>query len=245
MMHNFLTLVEKRQIASTTLECVFEKPDGFIFQAGQNMTLVLEKLNYPDARGARRIFTIASAPFEEGLKISTRLTGSGFKRTLAELPKGAKVQFSGPRGKFHLLKELRKVIFVAGGIGITPIKSMITEVAHKSELPRAILFYSNATRDEAAYHDFFCRFADTAADFSYVPSLTSSSKVNMESWPGERGRIDFKMILRHVEFPHEYVFYLCGPPEMVDELVDILRENDIDKEHIFSESFWGYESVGN
>jgi ferredoxin-NADP reductase len=244
-MQTFLTFVEKRQIASTTMECVFEKPDGFIHKAGQNMTLVLEKLNYADARGARRIFTIVSAPFEEELKISTRMTGSGFKRTLAELPRGAKVQFSGPRGEFQLSGEHRKVIFVAGGIGITPIKSMITEAAHYSDLPQSILFYSNATLDEAAYHEFFCVLADTALDFIYVPTLTSSSKEDMESWTGERGRIDFEMITRHIKSPEECVFYLCGPPKMVDEISGVLEKNRIDKQHIFTESFWGYESIGN
>jgi ferredoxin-NADP reductase len=244
-MQNFLTFVEKRQIASTTMECVFEKPDGFFYQAGQNMTLVLEKLNYADARGARRIFTIVSAPFEEELKISTRMTGSGFKRTLAELPSGAKVLFSGPRGKFQLLSEHSKVIFVAGGIGITPIRSMITEAVHENHLPQSALFYSNATREEAAYHGFFCLLVDKTRNFTYVPTLTSSSKEAVENWSGERGRINFEMITRHVASPQEYFFYICGPPKMVDEISAILQKNRIDKRHIFAESFWGYESIGN
>jgi ferredoxin-NADP reductase len=230
------TLIDRQQIADDTLEFSLARPDGFEFQAGQHINVKLTELLFEDKKAGRRMFTIASAPSEEKLRIATRLTDSGFKKTLAEGPK-QDVEIIGPRGDM-LRDETRPAVFMAGGVGITPFRSLLKEALDKN-LPQPItLFYSNRSVETAAYHDFFTQAAHEHADvFTYVPTITGATP---ENWTGETTRIDAELIKKYVDDWSAVTFYVCGPPNMVTAMTDILKVEGVDQARILSESFWGY-----
>ncbi len=222
-------------IARDTLEFVLQRPQGFDFQAGQNISLKLSRLLYEDDRRGRRILSLASAPHEQDLVLATRLTGSGFKKTLVDGPL-QKVELGGPRGKL-LRDESGPAVFIAGGIGITPFKSMVLDALHRGLAQPMTLLYSNRTLADAAYHKLFAELGQCEGRFTYVPTVTRDDDAE---WKGERRRIDASFIRDYVPDFNAVTFYLCGPPAMVDAVVEILKNENVSQQRILSESFWGY-----
>ncbi len=229
------TLIDRQIIAEQTLEISLERPDDFDFRAGQHINIKLTELLFEDKKAGRRTLTIASAPAEDKLILATRNTGSGFKETLAKGPLQS-VQLIGPSGHF-LRDETRPAVFLAGGMGITPFRSLVLDAVNSGINQPITLFYSNRSIDTAAYHELFVRTAiEHPTIFTYVPTITGETN----SWNGERRRIDIDFIKKHISDLTAVTFYVCGPPGMVTGMIDILKENGVDQERILSESFWGY-----
>ena len=111
---------EIRQETPDVKSFIFEKPENFSFVAGQFLTLFLD---VEDPRGNYRQFSIASSPTEDSVMITSTMRGSPFKQKLAEM-QGQKIRARGPFGRFTL-QEAERHVMVAGGIGVTPFRSMI------------------------------------------------------------------------------------------------------------------------
>ena len=233
-----IKLVDRREIAQNVLEIAFAKPEHFAFRAGQHLIIKAPELLYEDARGPRRVMTISSAPHEQKITITTRMSDSGYKRTLAELPIGSDFEYIGPRGEFFLRRQPRRVAFLAGGIGITPFRSMLLDSLETNSGHDITLFYSNSQIEEIAYHALFQQLATERDLFRYVPTLTRSGSGS--SWSGEQGRLHVDLIRKHLPDWQQMAFYLCGPPDMVNSLKDELMRNGIGEDNIFFEAFWGY-----
>jgi ferredoxin-NADP reductase len=238
MQKKFVTsLIDRHDIAENTLEFVLRRPIGFDFKAGQHISMQLREMLFEDRKGNRRTFSIASAPAEDNLHMATRKTGSGFKRTIAEAAQPA-VEIIGPNG--HLIRdESRPAVLIAGGIGITPFRSIIVDALNRQFQQPITLLFSNVSAAEIAYHDFFLNVARQHPDkFSYVQTITGEEESDA-SWSGERRIIDAAFIKDYVQDLSAVTFYVCGPPAMVTDITGILK-NNVDQDYILSESFWGY-----
>ncbi len=123
-------LRSRQELAERTMAFRFEKPPGWSFEAGQFIDLTLIDPPESDAEGNTRSFTIASAPEEEGIMVATRMRDSAFKRMLERAPTGTEVRIEGPFGRLTLHKDAsRPAVFLAGGIGITPFRSILVHAA--------------------------------------------------------------------------------------------------------------------
>src|SRR6476646_8209524 len=121
-----VTLNDRRQVAERTMAFQFEKPDGFTFTAGQSIDLTLMNPPETDGEGNGRTFSIASAPDEDLLLVATRMPDTAFKRVLGTLPINSHVTIEGPFGNLVLHHDQAKAgVFLAGGIGITPFRSIL------------------------------------------------------------------------------------------------------------------------
>ncbi|NOY59338.1 MAG: FAD-dependent oxidoreductase [Calditrichaeota bacterium] len=228
-------LLDRKPLAENTVEFILEKPAGMDFIAGQNVNIKLAELFYEDKKGPRRPFTIASSPQESELIIATRMTGSGFKKTFAEMPLGSEIECVGPNGKFYLDDDSTDIVFIAGGIGITPFRSMILDaVATKKSVPM-VLLYSNANIERAAYHNLFAQLGESLPDLTYIPTMTHS-----ENWGGETARIDSEFLKKKVTDIENKDYYLCGPPGMVNAIKEMLLQQNIPAARVRFETFWGY-----
>ncbi|MBN1465790.1 FAD-dependent oxidoreductase [candidate division KSB1 bacterium] len=239
MNKTFVTsLIDKRDIAENTLQFVLQRPDGFDFKAGQNVNVKLSQLLFADRKGGRRTFSIASAPSEENLYMATRKTGSGFKRTIAEAL-GQTIEITGPAGRM-IRDETRPAVLLAGGIGITPFRSMIMDAVNRQLQQPITLMFSNNALAEIAYHDLFLDLERQHPDaFRYVQTITGEKSHDV-GWSGERRRIDAFFIRDYVPDLSAVTFYVSGPPAMVAAISEILKKENVDQDHILSESFWGY-----
>jgi ferredoxin-NADP reductase len=128
-------LKDRKEVAEDTMSFRFEKPSGWAFKAGQYLDMTLLDPSETDSEGNVRSFSIASAPHEETLLVATRMRDTAFKRVLRTMPFGTAVKIEGPSGDFILQNDFtRTAVFLAGGIGITPFRSIVHWAA-KDKLP--------------------------------------------------------------------------------------------------------------
>ena len=145
-------LKSRREIAEGTMAFHFEKPPGFAFKAGQALAWTLLDPPETDDESRMRNFSIASAPGEPDLMIATRMRDTAFKRVLKTMPLGTEVRIVGPFGSLILHQNAdRPAVFLAGGIGITPFRSMLRQAAEQKLPHHIFLFYSNRRPEDAAF----------------------------------------------------------------------------------------------
>ena len=236
-------LIERHEVAEDTMAFALERPAGFEFISGQYLTITLPEPLYTDAKGNSRTFSIASAPQErEHLLIATRMTGSALKRSLAEVPLGTPVSIFGPVGDFTLPDATpAPLVFIAGGIGITPFRSMALDAA-KRQLPHQItLIYSNRTPEGAPFLDELAGIAATYPNFRYLPTITEAEHAR-QPWTGERRLVNADFLRECIGDVTRPTFYLAGPPGLVVAVTKAVLEAGADPAHVLAEEFSGYES---
>lgn len=234
------TLKDRRVIATDTIACSFEKPAGFDFAAGQSIDLSLIDPPETDGKGNTRAFSIASAPHEPLLMIATRIRDTAFKHDLKGLSPGAQVKIEGPFGSMTLHRNItRPAVILAGGIGITPFRSMVLQAAKANTGHRLFLFYSNRTPGDAAFLTDLQDLTRKYPRLTLVATMTKPDRSG-DTWNGEQGYIDKAMLRRYVGELLEPVYYMAGPPVMVAALKEMLLSAGIQEDDIVSEDFSGY-----
>ena len=233
-------LIERTEVAEGTMAFALERPIGFEFKAGQFVIMVLPNPPHTDAEGNRRVFSIASPPQDtKRLVITTRMTGTAFKRSLAEVPLGTPVDLSGPAGTFGLSADASlPVVFIAGGIGITPFRSIVHDAASRHRPHRITLIYSNRTPAGAAFHDELVRLAQTTPNLTYVPTMTQVEAG--QSWDAERRKVNADFLRSYIPEISTAMFYLAGPPGLVAGVTKALSDAGADPARVHCEEFAGY-----
>jgi ferredoxin-NADP reductase len=234
-------LIDRFEVAEGTRAFAFERPAGFEFTAGQFLTITLPDPPYTDERGNRRTFSIASPPQDAGrLLVATRMTGSALKRSLAEAPRGTAVSLFGPAGCFTLHADPgAPAVFVAGGIGITPFRSILHDAASRQLLHPMTLVYSNRTPQGAAFYPELIEIAGRLPNFRFVPTMTDAGAAR-PPWTGERRRMSADLMREVIGDMTAPIFYLAGPPGLVAAVSKAVLEAGADPEHLRSEEFEGY-----
>jgi ferredoxin-NADP reductase len=235
-----IRLVRRDDVAEGTAAFTFSRPPGFEFRAGQAIDLTLIDPPETDAEGNVRTFTIASAPFEDHLMVATRMRDTAFKRVLRSAASGFELKLDGPSGSFNLHRNaVKPAVFLAGGIGVTPFRS-IARQARKDGLPRRLfLFYSNRRPEDSAFLDELEETSGGEPSFHLIPTMTAMES-SRRPWTGERGLIDRAMLLRHVPELQGPIYYLAGPPAMVAAMRAMLVAAAVDEDDIRTEGFSGY-----
>ncbi|HEX5395056.1 MAG TPA: FAD-dependent oxidoreductase [Candidatus Saccharimonadales bacterium] len=231
-------LVEKKEVAAGTMAFYFEKPEGLDFRAGQFADYTLLDPPETDDEGNTRGFSFITAPYEDKIGLTTRMRDTAFKRVLKGLSIGSEVKFDGPYGDYTLHKtETTPAVFVIGGVGVTPVRSIVAQATHDWSPIKITLLHSNRTPADAPFTEDFERFAKENPNFTFVPVITDSAP---DSWHGEHGRIDADMLKRHVPDLSTPIFYLSGPEGMVKTMRSLLIEIGANEDNIRTEEFTGY-----
>lgn len=233
-----LTLKGKKEIAEDTYEFVFESPRKIGFRAGQYLEWTLNQF-ITDGRGNRRYFTLASSPQEEGIKIGVKMNtpSSSFKKGLKELKVGEKLMAGQLAGDFTIPNdENGKFVFIAGGIGVTPFRSIIADLIDKKDTRSFVLFYANKTVKEIAYKDFF----DTAQNTINLKTFYSISDETDANWKGLKGRLTPEVLQKNVADYKERTYYLSGPELMVEGYKKLLLALGVRRTQIRTDYFPGF-----
>lgn len=232
-----LIFEEKKQIANGIYEFVFSPDYKFAFNAGQYLEWTLSHKK-SDSRGIRRYFTIASAPSEDNVRLGIRIDpekSSSFKKALLDLTPGKKIYAGELSGDFILPQNnSEKLVLIAGGIGITPMRSMAKSLIDQKETWDIVLFYSCSSESEFAFKDIFDSAKRNGLKTVYVCSEPT------KNWKGRTGRIDNKMIKEEVSEYGQRTYYLSGPIAMVDGYKKMLSDLGISKNKIITDYFPGY-----
>jgi ferredoxin-NADP reductase/nitrite reductase/ring-hydroxylating ferredoxin subunit len=217
----------------------FER-NGIDYSAGQYGYFKLDSVS-GDPKGPIRHFTFASSPTEQDLMISTRIRDTPYKKRLASLEAGTEVKVWGPQGEFILHEDYTKpAVFLSGGIGVTPFRSMIKYATDEQLSVQIVMFDSNRNVKNILYKSEFDEWASRNKNLKIIYGVTDA---NSAGWTGEKGRIDKDMITRHIdpEALSSAIFYICGPPAMLKAMRQILEsELKIPNERIKIEEFTGY-----
>ncbi|HEX9679025.1 MAG TPA: hypothetical protein VGA08_00170 [Candidatus Saccharimonadales bacterium] len=202
-------LAAKHQETADVWSYFFSKPPAYSFTAGDYAEL---EIDYAP-QGGRRWFSLASAPHENHLQITTRLPHprSEFKHHLANLSPGQSVNISPPMGNFNLPKLASPVLLVAGGIGITPYRSILLSIKHDASYPMDLIKLVYSARP---------------GNFLFNESINFIGD-GLKLSPSARFRLDVKKLTALVPDMAQRIIYLSGPEEMMDKLHKELLEAGI------------------
>jgi len=233
-------LKDRKEVAEGTMAFRFERPSGWAFKAGQYLDMTLLDPRESDAEGNVRSFSIASAPHEDALMVATRMRDTAFKRVLRTMPLGTAVKIEGPSGDLILQNDsTRTAVFLAGGIGVTPFRSIVHWAA-KEKLPnRIVLFYCNRRPEDAPFLAELQSLEKDNPKYKLIASMTEMEKSN-RPWSGEIGLISQEMLGRHLKGAASPIYYTAGPPAMVKGLHEMLSKAEISDDDIRAEEFGGY-----
>ena len=235
-----VSLKHRREVAEGTTAFLFEKPDGLSFKAGQYLNFTLLDPPETDAEGNTRTFSIASAPDEEELMMATRMRDTAFKRVLKTMPLGAQVEIEGPYGNFTLHKNAaRPAVFLTGGIGITPYRSIIRDAGRKKLPHRLLLFYSNRRPEDGAFLEELQQTERVNPNYQFVGTMTDMAN-SKRPWQGKTGYINRDMLAQSISDLTTPIYYIAGPPGMVTAMRKMLGDAGINDDGIRTEEFNGY-----
>lgn len=235
-----MKLKERREIANGTMAFLLEKPAGFDFKPGQAMEVKLENPSETDAEGNSRAFSIASAPHEPYVMFATRMRDSAMKNSLKKIPLGTELQVDGPWGDLKLhTRATRPAVFLAGGIGITPFRSIVLDAA-KNKLPHKLwLFYSNHRPEDAPFLEELERAERENPNFKMIATMTNMNK-SSRPWRGKTGFVDKKMLTEAIGDLNAPIYYIAGPGAMLNAMKKMLLEAGVNEDDIRAEEFAGY-----
>jgi ferredoxin-NADP reductase len=233
-------LLSRHEIAEGTMAFRFERPTNWAFKAGQYLDMTLLDPPETDSEGNVRSFSIASGPNEETLMVATRMRDTAFKHVLRTMPLGAAVKIEGPSGDLTLPDGFtRAAVFLAGGIGITPFRSMICLAAAERLPHQLFLFYSNRRPEDAPFLEELQSLERDNPKYKLIASMTEMAKSH-RPWNGETGLINQEMLGRHLKDAASPIYYIAGPPDMVKGLHEMLNKAGMKDEDIRGEEFAGY-----
>lgn len=223
-----LDLVERRTEVPGVETFVFEPREPLSWKPGQYLHYVLHH-EPTDNRGSDRWFTVASAPFEKRVQITTRFaddTSSSFKKKLFSLVPGKSIEMSVAEGDFVIEDPALEYVFIAGGIGITPFHSMLKQADHDGVRLNVTLLYGN--RDENIV------FKGELEGFAKNnPNLRINYLLNPQ-------KIDEASIKENVSDLAKPLFYVSGPAPMVFALQETLKQMGVEESRIKLDDFPGY-----
>jgi len=172
--------------------------------------------------------------------IAMRMRKTDFKNALMTAALGTKFIVSRSSGSFTLHRDItRPAVFLAGGIGITPIRSILKQAAQDRLPHRLYLFYSNREADDAAFLEEFEGMSMQNPNFLLISTLTGHRTL---AWPYEKGHINREMLMRYLLGLQGPIYYIAGPSEMVTAMTDLLRSSGVSDDDVKTEEFGNYKA---
>jgi ferredoxin-NADP reductase len=211
---------------------VFPRPDGFDYRAGQWMYSNIKI----DGVTKMHHFTISSSPTEDYLMFTKKITESPYSKALDSYKGGEWFKLWGPFGEFTFSGEYPKLGFLSGGIGITPLRSILRYIVD-NKLPTDVkMLYANKTGADIVFKDELEQMQRQDRNIRIEHVLTREP-----DWKGLKGHVNAQMIKEQIPDYQERVFYICGPPGMNAALSKELKSLDMPDDKISLEDFTGYE----
>ncbi len=218
----------------------FQKPPEWTFIAGQFIDITLPNPSETDGEGNKRGFSVASAPYEETIMITTRMRDTAFKRVLKTEALESEAKIEGPFGDLTLHENAaRPAVLFTGGIGITTFRSIVFQATHLKVPHRIVLFYSNRRPEDAAFLTELQALQQINPNYTLVATMTDM-KDSKQSWDGETRQIDAGLLAKYADVTKNAVYYITGPPGMVKGLQAMLAATGVSRDDVRVEEYTGY-----
>lgn len=230
------TLVSKKVLTRDIVELTLELADqeSIAFKAGQYIILKKPALN--DSPAAMRPFSIASSGSDRLIQLNIRLNPQGVVTpwVFNVLKEGMRVDFNGPRGNFFLRNTEAPILFIAGGSGMAPVRSILYAMKQYGIKRKAVYFFGALTQADLYYLDEMRAFEKELFDFRFVPAL--SNEPAQSSWCGPCGLVT-EVIRQYADNLAGHEVYLCGRPAMIEACVPLLENKGVQKSEMFFDLF--------
>jgi len=213
----------------------FKRPASFEYKPGQFMYIKIKG----ESKELLKHFTISSSPSEDYLEFTKKLTGSDFSNALGALKVGDKVGINGPFGFFTFEGEFEKIGILTGGIGITPFRSMVRYCTDRQMATNIILLYGNHCEKDIVFKKEFEEIQEQNKKFKVIFTLSEPD----DGWTGKKGRINLDVVGTEIPDYKERMFYIAGPPPLVEAMDNLLKELNLPQGQIKKEDFPGYEKL--
>ena len=225
-------LIKVIERAEGTKSFRFNRPKEYSYQPGQFFFI-----NIPGKEGMlRKHFSFSSAPNENFLEFTTRMTGSEYKNVLDALKRGTMVELGAPLGNFTLRPGVNKIVFLSGGIGVTPILSICKHATNKQLPVNMVIFYGNRNVSATAFMKELDELTQANKRLKVVHTMSDPG----DDWTGRTGRINDDLIKEEAPDWHERTFYISGPPGMVAAMKGLTEKMALSSEQLITENFTGY-----
>ena len=234
-----LTLQRIEDVADGTKLFIFDRPAEYEYKAGQYCAIRLADLVEPDPKGAARSFSFASSPYEGELAFAMRSGESGYKKTFWSLQPGATVEATKAVGFFTEPEENdQPIVFLVGGIGITPARSILRQADHTGGKRDYMLFYVNRFEKDATFHQELRALEQSLPHLRYITVL---SRAENPAAPenDERGYITGPMLEKYISDIQHRLYYMVGSGEFIDAMESLLAGFGVMKEQCFKDPFTG------
>ncbi|MCX6702385.1 MAG: FAD-dependent oxidoreductase [Candidatus Wolfebacteria bacterium] len=232
--NNRLILKEKKEEANDVVTLKFCPKNGELpdFRAGQ---FVMVGLANKELSGITKSYTISSAPGEKLLSITVKRKGS-FSQALYDLKVGGEIKASEPQGFFFPSENSQDIVFLAGGIGITPFYSIIKDTFKKNPDKKIHLFYSNKTLGDIAFLKDLDKLSAEYKNLRIIHLLTREQ--TRDPRVKEFKRLDADILKRHLGDLSRKDYFICGSIGFVNDLWRELKKAGVKEEEIFTEAFF-------
>jgi ferredoxin-NADP reductase len=240
-----MTLVDRQRIARDTMAFWLDTNGAsFGFRAGQHADFMFMRPCMEGENDNSRTFSIASSPHDKRpVMIAMRMRKTAFKTALKAAALGTKFTVSRPRGSFTLHKDItRTAVFIAGGIGIAPIRSIIHQATQECLPHKLYLFYSNREVDDTAFLEEFENMTVQNPNLTFIPTVTGHRTI---AWPYEKGHVNREMLSRYLLGLNGPIYYIAGPSGMVSAMTDLLNFSGVNDDDIRTEEFGDYKLYQN
>ena len=217
-------LLAKEIIADNTILLTFEKPKDLAYQAGQYAVLRLDNPSYTTLDIPLRPLSMVSHPKDDTLQFAMRLSDSSFKKSVAAMAIGDTATIFAPMGNFTLKAKNKRIVFLASGIGITPVLPMLKTLAQQQFAGEVAVFYSNKTESSAAFHSELQH--STLANYSYLPVFTATQK-----------RLNTDFLKEHLHTLTDCEYYIVGTHSFIKAMQELLLNEKVPAEFIFKDDF--------
>ena len=230
-------VIEVFEVAEKTIAVKLEKPAEFSFVAGQYSVLSVPHLVEADPKGPNRCMSIASAPYEDHVLFAMRISETGYKKTIAGLRAGDEMIIGAPIGHFTLIPgDLRPVVFLTGGIGITPARSILRQADYDHDSREFFLFYSNYRPEDTAFLEELREFPNL--NYHGIFTMTDAER-SVCAWDAERGFVCDSLLEKYLPNMQAPLYYLVGTPGFTKAMEALLARYDIRKDFIKQDPFVG------
>lgn len=228
--------VERIERTKTVCSFRFKPQETADFIPGQFAQIIFDENNKAN-RNLNKYLSFSCRPHLEYIEFTKRISSSDFSKSLLSLTKGDSVLLKSPMGQCILEKPHGKYAFLIGGIGITPVISMLENIVFNKQSADIILLYSNTSDEDIPFHRELEGWAQS------LPKIKVVHKVVVCVSRNEKyciGMITKEFVLEQVPDYKERTFYIFGPPKMVDAMKSICQEIGCLSERIKAEQFIGY-----
>lgn len=234
-----VTIKRIEDIADGTKIFTCDRPSDYTYQAGQYCAIKLANLVEADPKGAARSFSFASSPYESELAFAMRSGESGYKKTFWTLKVGDTFEITKAVGFFTEPEgNDQPVVFLVGGIGITPARSILREALHQGGQREYTLFYANRFLKDASFHEELVGLSHSLPHFRYVTVL-SQSEDPLSGDNDERGYITASMLEKYLPNIPDCLYYMVGSGDFIDAMETMLAGFGVMKEQCKKDPFTG------